>query len=100
MFSFSEPWHQCNDARFEKELSREICDKHVLFGLGVKIIARRQDLDDFLVELSDGRFAKVHLTWSLESDANWPSTEIYNSVEHMQLAVQQHIDQWNELQSI
>jgi hypothetical protein len=97
-FAFSEPWHPCDDARFEKELARELCEKHVLYGVPAKIVARRQDLDDFLFELPDGRFANVHLTWSRESNPTWPSTEIYDSVEQMRSEIQQHIDEWNELE--
>jgi len=98
MFRFSEPWHPCDDTRFETELRRELCEKHVLFGIDAKIIARRQDMDDFLFELPDGRFANVHLTWARESDPVYPGTEIYDSVEHMQSEVQQDIDFWNELE--
>lgn len=98
MFTFSEPWHPCDDTRFEKELARELCEKHVLYGVPAKIIARRQALDDYLFELSDGRFANVHLTWSHESNPTWPRTEIYDSEEHMRSEIQQHIDEWNEIE--
>lgn len=99
MFTFSAPWHLCDDVRFETELARELCDGHVLYGVHAKIVARRQDLDDFLFELPDGRFANVHLTWAHESHPTWPSTEIYESVEHMRSEIQQHIDEWNEIEN-
>ena len=99
MFAFLEPWHPCDDPRFETELRREVCEKHVLFGVDAKIVARRQDLDDFLFALPDGRYANVHLTWSRDSDPIWPNTEIYDSIEQMQSEVQRDIDEWNELES-
>jgi len=96
-FDFSEPWHRCDDARFEAELRRELCEKHVLFGIDAKIIARRQDCDDFLFALPDGRFAGVHLTWSKEPDPTWPGTVIYGAAEQMWAAIQSEIDEWREL---
>jgi hypothetical protein len=93
-FPFSEPWHSCDDEYFEEELRREICEKHVLFGIEAKIIARRQDCDDFLFALPNGRFAGVHLTWSKESNPTWPGTTIYDSAEQMWMAIQDDIDDW------
>lgn len=99
MFAFSEPRHSCDDPQFEIELRREVCEKHILFGLDAKVIARRQELDDFLFALPGGRYASVHLTWSQESDPTWPSTAIYDSSAQMQSEVQRDIDEWNELES-
>lgn len=96
-FNFSEPWHPCDDTRLEAELRRELCAKHVLFGIEAKIIARRQDCDDFLFALPGGRFADVHLTWSKESDPTWPGTFIYDSAEQMWAAIQSDIEEWREL---
>jgi hypothetical protein len=98
-FSFSEPWHACDDQWFEEELRREVCERHVLFGINAKIIARRQDCDNFLFALPDGRFADVHLTWSKESDPTWPDTRIYDSAEQMRATIQSDIDEWRELDS-
>lgn len=99
MFEFCEPWHACSDSKFESELQRELCPEHELYGLAAKIIARRQDLDDFLFALPDGRFANVHLTWAKETNSLLPSTEIYDSREIMEQKIQGHIDEWNELES-
>jgi len=97
--TFSEPWYPCDDRYFEEELRREVCEKHVLFGIDAKIIARRQDLDDFLFELPNGRFANVHLTWSKESNPTWPGTEIYASADQMWAAIQSDIDEWKKLEN-
>ena len=66
-----------------RELRREICRLHVLHGVPVRPIARRQDCDDVLFELLDGsgRFAVVHLTYarSREIDPRWPETTLFES---------------------
>ena len=44
----------------QAELHFELCASHPLFGLSVIALARRNDRDDVLFELSDGRVAEVH----------------------------------------
>ena len=100
MFRFSEPWHPCSDKSFEEELHREVCDEHVLHGIELRVIARRQDMDDFLFALPDGRFANVHLTWSQETDPLWPSTEIYETQEIMEAEIKRQVDEWDDLGSL
>jgi hypothetical protein len=46
-------------ARFEVEVPRA----HLLRLESGKVVARRADCDDVLVELRDGRVAIVHLVW-------------------------------------
>jgi hypothetical protein len=48
-----EPWHRVSDPCFVRELRREVCPQHVLYGVQVKTVARRYDNDDVLFELSD-----------------------------------------------
>jgi hypothetical protein len=98
MITILEPWHRCDDPRFEEELRREICSSHVLHGVAATIIARRQDRDDFLFELPDGRFAIVHLTWARESDPRWPATEVFDSIDELCTIIQHHVDEWKELE--
>jgi hypothetical protein len=82
-----EPWVpvKSREARstFETELCREVGAGHLLLGLSVAAVAKREDQDDVLFMLSDGRVAEVHLTWRgrQEVDARWPSTAIYPSAE-------------------
>ena len=66
------------------ELAREISARHILFGVPVKAIARRVDCDDVLFELLDGslRVAVVHLTYAVETDPQWPHTEMFENYEH------------------
>ena len=70
-------------ATLEQQLRREICERHVLHGESVRLIARRADTDDVLFALSGGRVAEVHLTWrqGTEPDPRWPDTRIFASLE-------------------
>lgn len=56
----------------ERELLRELPTGHVLKLLPVRAFARRLDRDDVAFELDDGRRCVVHLTWSVETDPDWP----------------------------
>ena len=76
-----EPWYQVSDPALVAELTRELPPGHALFGKDVRVIARRRDRDDVLFEICDGtqRLAKVHLTYTKESDPSWPSTQLFSS---------------------
>ncbi len=65
---------------FEIELARELCSNHILAGVSVKCIARRQGRDDFLfrVHLDESEYAVAHLTWSKENSPDWPWTTLFN----------------------
>jgi hypothetical protein len=81
------PWYAVDDDReragMERQLVREVGPRHRLFGTSASLIARRQDNDDCLFQLPDGRVADVHLTWrqGQEQDPRWPSTAIYDTLE-------------------
>src|SRR5262245_16040673 len=81
------PWHPIADASEQggllSELRRELPREHPLFGLDVSPIARRQDCDDVLFSVKDGRVAIVHLTWSGKTEpiADFPWTVIFESME-------------------
>jgi hypothetical protein len=85
---YPEPWYQIVDERLRSDLEaalrKEIGDRHPLVGIGVKVIARRDDSDDILVMLDgseNGRIAKVHLTWGAkEARPDWPRTVIFESI--------------------
>lgn len=76
------PWYWSN-GKLEKQLAREINEGHVLFNHVVKEIARKQDNDDVLFKLDDGKYAVVHLTWTSEklSLDHFPTTKIYKDWE-------------------
>jgi hypothetical protein len=82
-----DPWYPVNDpavrAGLEEQLRVEISERHDLFGEIAQLVARRNDTDDALFALQNGRVAEVHLTWSkkAEQDPRWPVTAIFNSME-------------------
>lgn len=63
---FIEPWEEViNNEALEKQLTSEVSDKHLLYGLTLKAVARRGDNDDVLYYCNDlDVFYIVHLTWS------------------------------------
>lgn len=67
--------------QLEEELRRELPSSHVLKGVGAVALGRRWRRDDVLFRLDDGRFAQVHLTWSVETDPRWPDTQIFATFE-------------------
>lgn len=68
--------------QLQSELRLEVCVSHPLFGLSVVALAKRDDRDDVLFALSDGRVAAVHLTWACKTEQNpfWPETSIFESL--------------------
>jgi hypothetical protein len=81
------PWHPIVNADEQRgllaELRRELPQAHPLYGSNVTSIARRQDCDDVLFRIDDGRVAIVHLTFSgkTEPTAELPWTTIFESLE-------------------
>lgn len=68
------------------ELERETRTAHPMRGLAIGAIARRQDGDDVLFSLADGRVAVVHLTWSGNpGHSPFPESVIYQSLEEFEL---------------
>jgi hypothetical protein len=56
---------------------------HVLTGAILTVIARRQDRDDVLFALSDGRVAIVQLTYSRKRERlpDFPRTWLYGTLD-------------------
>lgn len=78
------PWHSSTSpANGVDELLREVPRGHVLWGIGVRSLAYRQDCDDVLFALEDGSFrvAVVHLSFQAEKNLRWPETEIFSSLQ-------------------
>lgn len=80
------PWRSLlseDEAPFlEAQLQRELVDGHPLFGQTAKALARRDDLNDTLFGLSDGRSAIVHLTFSKGPYTRLiPWAEVYADIE-------------------
>lgn len=80
------PWHPIDheDERIGlfAELQVEVDPTHPLKGLAATAVARRQDNDDVLFSLADGRFAVVHLTWIGKQERSpFPWTDLYATAE-------------------
>ncbi|MGJ4998931.1 hypothetical protein ACQR0Z_31205 [Bradyrhizobium sp. HKCCYLS3077] len=88
-----EPWFVLTEdhvrTALETELAREIAPDHALANLPLNIIAKRDDCDDVLVTLRDGRVAVVHLTWSggREADPRRPTTVLYDSLDDWRVSL-------------
>lgn len=81
------PWHPVDDPAVRRslltELQRELPKGHVLTSASLTVIARRQDRDDVLFALSDGRVAIVHLTYPRERERlpDFPRTWLYETLD-------------------
>lgn len=76
------PWHPIDRGEERRaliaELQRELDSLHPLCGVMATAVAPRQDNDDVLFSLAEGRFAVVHLTWIGTQDKSpWSSTDLY-----------------------
>lgn len=80
-YAWDADWEGIDDpaeaSALARELAREVCAEHALFGRHVTAIGRSRTCDDVLFRLDDGTFAQVHLTWSVERSPLWPSTALY-----------------------
>src|SRR5690348_14998018 len=82
MMRWPDPWRPVSDpgerATLEEQFEREAPTSHVLAAISITCIGRRDDTDDALFLLPDGRVAEVHLTWASGSVGDpWPSTVIF-----------------------
>lgn len=79
------PWSHVRDGNgLEDELRRELASSHRLHAQAharaLRAVARRIDRDDFLFVGDEGAYV-VHLTWSVETEPHWPTTETFRSVD-------------------
>lgn len=82
--AFREPWYEIEDeihrAALQRQYDLEISEEHPLSGKKGRVIGKHVGTDDVLIQLADGRFAIVHLTWSTgPGDATWPEATVYPS---------------------
>ena len=77
---YKEPWFdineypRCHKKALEHELLKEVHSGHLLHEIVFKVLAKREDQDEILVE-SENHFFIVHLTWSGKSEINpFPTT--------------------------
>ena len=88
---YQEPWSDIKDypsahrLALESELKKELSKGHVLFGLHIEVLAKREDNDDILVSTDQGYFI-VHLTWSGKQEKEpFPSIDHFESVEKLKI---------------
>lgn len=69
--------------RIERELRREMCKGHVLYGRKVTAIGFAKGSDDTLFSVDDAppQVAVVHLTWRKETRTDHPSVRTFDSIE-------------------
>lgn len=73
---------------YEKELQREICSTHILWGHKVRAIGYcLDDINEILYEtnLPGSPYVVVHLTWAKEKSPKFPNTILYRSFEDFML---------------
>ena len=85
---FVEPWVAVGSEQeaLENELRRELSPDNVLSGFSFRVIGRRVDCDDVLVEVCEKeanfKLALVHLTWRGKSEPSpWPITDVFASAK-------------------
>jgi len=81
-FEILPPWTVLPDDRaaaLTTLLSRDLPRGHALYRMTLRAVASRTDQDDVLFELesSSMRLAVVHMTWRVETDPQWPSTNLF-----------------------
>lgn len=60
------------------ELKLELPENHLLRGKKIKLIARKINNDDIVLELENGYIAVVHLTWKSKKETfGYPITRVY-----------------------
>ena len=75
-------WSRLNDEDseiFSKEFYREADKSHELFYDRLWAVARCEGFDDVLFKVHDGRYAVIHLTWSIETSPNFPAFELFET---------------------
>jgi hypothetical protein len=67
-----------------RELHREICSTHPLFGIECRPLAYHSKVNkDFLFEICNAEMplVMVHFTWTVEKDPRWPFILRFESIE-------------------
>lgn len=98
-FIWLKPWQPvAADNGLVEELQREISTEHPLFGRIVVAIGQRCDTDDvlFRIEGHATQFAVVHLTWSVESDPEFPWTQFYTSMPDFGARMRRDHEHWTQ----
>ena len=102
-FTYRVPWNASAPGNLHEELGRECSEQHCLFGVTARVVAHRQDCDDFLFELfgarAPGEFAVVHLVFGGRRETNpiWPETRVFPTFQDwVAHCMQPEADEWEE----
>jgi len=102
-FTYRAPWHASPPGHWHDELARECSEQHCLFGVTARVVARRQDCDDFLFELfgsrAPGEFAVVHLVFGSRRESNpaFPGATVFSTFQDWVVrCMQPEADDWDE----
>ena len=88
-FAWPNQWQEVTQEErifLEQELSREIIPGHILFGLPIRAIARREDCDDVVFAIvGSAQVAEAHLVYGgRASHSDWPLSVLYQSLSEWQ----------------
>lgn len=90
MIHWQSGWQPLGDHEKEEFLLRELAKEiehngnHPLWGKCLRAIGWIPGEDEILLELDGGeQFAYVHLTWSVEREAQFPYCEMMQNVEEL-----------------
>ena len=92
-----EPWKQVIDGEtLVAELHRELCATHPLHGRTAVPLGQRINCDDVLFHLPEGPhpFAIVHLTWTVETDPEFPWTTFFANANELKERLRRHTQEW------
>ncbi len=79
------------------ELAAEVSPGHPLHGEDVTVTGKSQATDDIVVQLADGSWAVVHLTWrSSAENPPWPWTDRCETPEALATELSDRTDPGND----
>jgi hypothetical protein len=92
----TDPWFAPGAAQAaarEREATTEIGPGHPLSGRALTLIAACSACDSAAFRADDGRFAIVHLTWTVRQEPPpWPLAEIVTGYRALEAAADRHAD--------
>jgi hypothetical protein len=83
----------------QKELTLEIGPLHPLWETSPIALGKRENSDDIVVDLNDGRFAIVHLVWHGHIDQvpdRFPATTFFENLASLQNEIDSESERWTD----
>ncbi|HVY83586.1 MAG TPA: hypothetical protein VG943_00510 [Caulobacterales bacterium] len=69
-----------------EDISNALSPTHILRGRAFRVLARRSDADDVLLQLDDGEVAEMHLSWASQVSASFPGAILYVDLDQWRAA--------------